>query len=165
MSSEITTVFMLVGSVIAAGAAYMFTKWREREAEWRKEKREHYKTFVASLSGNLEGESTPQGKVAFNRATNNLNLIAPQSVIEALIAFREEIKVSNPNRQQERHDALLSGLLYEMRKDLKISPRDDSSTFLVRLWSSGCPPKGLHPSPEVQNVSECSLPPEPGQKP
>jgi len=128
----------LAGSGIAACcAAYVFAKWREREAEWRKDKREYYKAFVASLSGTVEGDDTPEGMLAFNRATNDLSLIAPQRVIEALIAFRKETSISNPDRRQDRHDQLLSRLLYEMRKDLALSPKDDEKTFRVVLWASG----------------------------
>jgi len=137
MPVEIATVITIVGGVIVAGATYVFTKWREREAEWRKDKRENYKAFVASLSGPVEGDDTPEGMLAFNRATNDLSLIAPQRVIEALIAFRKETSISNPDRRQDRHDQLLSRLLYEMRKDLALSPKDDEKTFRVVLWASG----------------------------
>ncbi|MFZ1934200.1 MAG: hypothetical protein WCB27_26075 [Thermoguttaceae bacterium] len=137
MPTEIATLITVVGGVIAAGATYLFTKWREREAEWRKDKREYYKAFMASCSANVEGDSTPEGKLAFNRATNDLSLIAPQRVIEALIAYREETSISNPDRRQDRHDQLLSRLLYEMRRDLAMSPKDDEDTFRVILWASG----------------------------
>src|SRR5664280_3670867 len=98
-----STVITLACSALVAVLGYLFTKSHEREAEWRKDKREYYKAFVASLSSIIEGESTPKGKVEFNRATNNLSLIAPQRVIEALIAFREETSTSNRNRQRDRH--------------------------------------------------------------
>jgi len=79
MSAEITTALIAAsGAVVLAGASYWFTKKREREAELRKEKLEHYKDFVASLSGIVSGESTPEGQRAFSRACNKLNLVAPQ---------------------------------------------------------------------------------------
>ena len=138
MSSEITVILTtIISSVVVAGSTYLFTKWKEWESEWRKDKREYYKAFVTSLSGNVDGDATEEGKLAFNRATIDLNLIAPQRVIEALIAYREEISFSNANRQQVRHDELLSLLLYEMRKDLGMSPKDDGKTFRVLLWASG----------------------------
>jgi len=145
MSIELTAVASLVGSVIAAGAAYVFTKWREREEEWRKDKREFYKAFVASLSDVVEGESTLVGQVAFNLATNNLSLIAPQRVIEALIEYRKEVSISNPDRRQDRFEQVMSRLLYEMRKDLGMSPRDNEGTFRVLLWSAGIPKTNMPP--------------------
>jgi len=43
---------------------------------------------VASLSGIITSEDTPDGQRAFAKACNNLNLIAPQPVIQALQAFQ-----------------------------------------------------------------------------
>jgi hypothetical protein len=146
MSTEVGALFAIAGSILGAGASYLFSKWREREAEWRKDRREFYKAFVASSSLVVEGDVTPEGKLVFNRATNDLNLIAPQRVIEALIAFRKETSISNQNsRTQESHDRLYSRLLYEMRKDLAMSPKDDEATFRVLLWASGNTPRKQPP--------------------
>ncbi|MGE5493549.1 MAG: hypothetical protein ACM31P_20005 [Actinomycetota bacterium] len=143
MGAEIVTaVIGASGAVVLAGATYWFTKKREREAELRKEKLEHYKEFVASQSGIVGGDATPEGQKAFARACNNLNLIAPQSVLKALQAFQDEIGVSNPNPSRQRHDDLLSRLFYEIRKDLGISPGDDEASFKVGLWASGASPGG-----------------------
>jgi hypothetical protein len=130
----------IIGSILAAGVTYSFTKKRERDAELRKEKLEHYKDFVASLSGIISGESTPDNQRAFARASNKLMLVAPQPVIEALQAFQQETKVSNPNKSLDRHDELMSKLFYEMRKDLGISPADNLDSFKVGLWASGVKP-------------------------
>src|SRR5690606_3112348 len=92
--------------------------------------------FVASLSGIVTGEDTPDGQRAFARACNNLNLVAPQPVIQALQLFQDEIRVSNSNQSRERHDQLLSRLLYEIRKDLGVWPKD-SQDFKVGIWASG----------------------------
>ena len=140
MPFELAPVITVVGGIVAAGAAYMFTKWREREAEWRKDKREYYKAFVASLSETLQNETTSGGPVAFRRATNDLNLIAPQRVVESLIAYRHEISISNPHRDADRENRLLSRLLFEMRRDLAMSPKDDEATFRVVLWAAGIAP-------------------------
>lgn len=123
-----------------AGATYWFTKKRERDAELRKEKLEHYKEFVASLSGIVSGESTPDGQRAFARACNKLNLIAPQAVVKALQDFQQEIKVSNSQPNAEHHDRLMSLLIHEMRKDLQVTPKDKDSSFVFGLWASGVPP-------------------------
>src|SRR5438876_149720 len=97
-----TTIFAALiasfGGIAVVGATYWFTKQREREAEWRKEKLEYYKAFVVALGGTIAGEATPEGHRAFARACNNLNLVAPQAVIEALREFQQEIKISNPNK-------------------------------------------------------------------
>lgn len=136
----LTALIAVLGGVVAAAASYWFTKRREREADWRKEKLAHYKAFIESLSGAIEGETTADGQRAFARASNNLLLVAPQAVIQALDEFRSEIKVSNKNKSLERHDALLAKLLVVIRKDLAIQPPDDPSSFQAKLWASGVKP-------------------------
>jgi len=141
MSTEmITTLITASGAFALAGASYWFTKQRERDAELRKEKLEHYKDFVSSLSGIISGEGTPDGQRTFSRACNKLNLVAPQAVIDALQLFQQQIKIGNDRRSNEQHDRLMSKLFYEIRRDLKITPRDRESTFRVGLWASGVPP-------------------------
>jgi hypothetical protein len=138
MSIEIAgPMWAAVGSVLVAGATYWFTKKREREADLRREKLEHYKAFVLSLSGILEKESSPAGQKAFSQACNNLLLFAPQPVLNALQQFQLETKISNPNRSREKHDRLLSKLLLEIRGDLDVKPKDDPKDFSVWLWTSG----------------------------
>lgn len=138
MAAEIiTSILTASGAIAVAGTSYWFTKKREREAELRKEKLEHYKDFVFSLSGIISGESTAESQRAFSLACNKLNLVAPQSVIIALQRFQKEIK--NINVSLERHDQLMSDLFFEMRKDLGVSPDDEKNTFKVGLWSSGQP--------------------------
>lgn len=143
MAAEVTTALIAAsGAIVLAGATYWFTKQREREAELRKEKLEHYKDFVASLSGIVAGESTEEAQRQFARACNRLNLIAPQEVIRALQAFQQAIKVTNTHSTQAEHDRLMSKLFFEMRKDLRISPKDRDDSFLFGIWASEAPPKG-----------------------
>ncbi|MCW5649787.1 MAG: hypothetical protein KIS62_08585 [Ramlibacter sp.] len=142
MAAEIVTAFVASsGAIVLAGATYWFTKKREREAELRKEKLEHYKDFVASLSGIVSGEGTPENQRAFARACNKLNLVAPQAVVKALQDFQQEIKVSNLQRSDERHDRLMSKVFQEIRKDLQVTPQDKDPSFIFGLWASGAPPK------------------------
>jgi hypothetical protein len=137
----LTTLAAASGAIALAVTSYWFTKKREREAELRKEKLDHYKEFVASLSGILDGEGTPEGQRAFARACNKLNLVAPQTVILALQKFQQEIKVTNQAKSRQRHDELMSRLFYEIRKDLQIKPEDTKSNFQVGLWAAGVPPE------------------------
>ena len=139
-SIVITAVLTALTGITVAGCTYWFTKQREREAELRKEKLQHYKEFATCLSGIIEGESTADGQRGYALAHNKLLLVAPQPVIDALRAFQEEIRISNPNKSKKRHDDLLSRLFYEIRHDLRISPRDRETTFQVALVSSGVRP-------------------------
>ena len=144
MSAEVITALITAcGGILLAGATYWFTKQKEREADWRKEKLEHYKEFVASLSGIISGEATAEGQRIFAGACNKLNLVAPQPVIEALREFQQEIKITNSDKSQDRHDKLMSHLFYQIRKDLNISPTDNIQTFQVGLWASGVKPSKI----------------------
>lgn len=138
MTVEIITALIASASALTlAGASYWFTKQRERDADLRREKLEHYKDFTSTLTGIIRNEATSEGQKAFSAACNKLNLIAPQPVIKALHAFQEEISVKNKDKDDNKHDQLLSNLFYEIRKDLKISPADTKETLLIRLWASG----------------------------
>lgn len=138
MSTEFAnTMVAAVGSVLVAASTYWLTKKQERDAELRREKLGYYKTFLASLSGILDKESSPEGQRAFSLACNNMFLFAPQSVLAALRRYQEETRISNPNRQNDLHDQLLTNLLLEIRKDLKVRPKDNPASFKAWLWSSG----------------------------
>jgi hypothetical protein len=137
----LTSVISAASALLVAVAGYVFTKRAEREARWRDEKLAHYKEFVASLSGVIENETTPEGQVRFAKACNDVLLFAPQRVIQTLDEFHDEIRISNPNKSKERHDALLARLLLETRRDIGIRPADDEKSFRVHLWASGVPPR------------------------
>jgi hypothetical protein len=137
VSGTIATLFASITTVAVASLTYWLTKQKEREAQLRTEKLEHYKAFVVSLTGILEGESRDQDQKAFAKACNNLLMFAPQPVLEALRGFQEESRASNPNKSRENHDRVLSELLLEIRKDLGVSPKDDPETFRAWLWGSG----------------------------
>lgn len=133
----LTAIIAAFGAVMAAVLTYWFTKEKEREADWRKEKIAHYKAFIDSISGIIEGDATDEGHMAFARATTSLLLIAPQSVLEALYEYRDHNAISNANRSYEHHDKLLAKLIAEIRKDVNIKLKDDLITFRPRLYSSG----------------------------
>ena len=136
MSAIFAQILTIVGGLFIAAATYWFTKKKEREAEWRKEKLAYYKAFVGSLSGVVNGEHTHQNQKDFSKAVNNLMLFAPQLVLNELYKFVEAITL-NKNLPLDEHDKLLSDLLYQVRKDVGIYPPDNVETFIVHLRSSG----------------------------
>jgi hypothetical protein len=113
---------------------------KEREAEWRKYKFEQYKEFPISVSGIVGRDSTPEGNRSFARACNTLHLIGSKGVLTALHEFQDEIRVSNTNQSDVRHDAPLSKLIWEIREDLGIPRTSEASDFVARLWCSGAEP-------------------------
>lgn len=135
-----TIIASLVGVVVAGLTAvitYATTKKREREAELRKEKLEHYKDFMASLSGIISGEGTPEAQQAFARACNKLNLVAPHAVIVALPSFQQEIKVTNPKPLKHRMTSLCRCSFTRCARIWDFAIRAS-----VKDWSLVCGPPG-----------------------
>ena len=79
----------------------------------------------------------------FALASNTIALAAPQYVIDAFMAFHDEVKFSNPNKSPEKHDKLLNDLLLAVRKDIGLAKGDDVTTFNFHLIGStpNGPPK------------------------
>jgi hypothetical protein len=137
MDTKITASAIAAAStVLVAVLSYLFTKWREREADWRKWKHEQYKEFIVSISGITGTDSTEDGQRSFAKACNTLHYIGSKAVIDAMHAYQIGAMLSNPNRDAQ-HDALLSRLIWEIRKDAKIPKTPKPSVFSVRLWCSG----------------------------
>ena len=113
------------------------TKEAERESEWRKEKLKYYLGFVESLSGITDSEITIDGEISFAKSCNDLHALAPQSVLNALHQYQEEIRISNSNPSNQAKQVALDNLLFEMRKDLKLKPHDKKEEYQMLLWTTG----------------------------
>jgi hypothetical protein len=81
----------------------------------------------------VDGIDKNEANMRFALALNTIALVAPQYVVSALMNFHDEIKFSNPNKKPENHDKLLIELLLAIRKDIKISEKDDPNTFKFHL--------------------------------
>lgn len=130
-------------SIAVAAVSYFFTKLKEREADWRKQKLEHYRELLEGISGTVGSDSTPEGNRRFARAPNVIALVASQKVLNALRDYQDEVRVTNTNKSDERHDKVLVNLLLAIREDLNISPKDDHETFSFKLWCSGTNDKAI----------------------
>lgn len=135
-------------SIAVAAITFFLTKRKEREAEWRKQKLEHYREFLDALSGIVGTDSTPEAQRRWAKATNTIGLVASQRVLAALWKFQESIANSNPNRSNEDHDRKLNQLMFAIRADLGVSPKDDPANASFRLWCSGT--NESLPSPSAQ---------------
>lgn len=124
-------------AIVVPGLSFYLTKSKERQAEWQRYKFEFYKDLIQSLSGIVGTDSTLEGNRRFAAACNSLHLIASKGVLDALHDFQDEIRVSNPSRDDDRHDALLSRLEWEIRRDLGIPHNPPFDLFEARLWCSG----------------------------
>lgn len=136
-ASVVVEVIAAAAGVSIAALSYLFTKRKEREADWRKWKYEQYKEFMISLSSTVGTDSTPEGQRIYTKACNTLNLIGSTGVLAALRDFREETGPSNPHKSLVRHDALFSKLVWEIRQDVGIPGTPEASDFSACLWCSG----------------------------
>jgi hypothetical protein len=135
-AQTIATVLAFLTVLLGATWTYWLTKKKDREAEIRREKLEYYKAFIASISGVLKDESTPEGHRAFAKACNNLFLFAPQSVLDALREY-QNLTRKGSSFSREEYEQVYSALLFEIRRDLEIQPKDKRETFRAWVWASG----------------------------
>lgn len=141
-TSIVVSVITVSGSVLIAALTFYLTKRHERDAQWQNQKLNHYKVLLSSISAlTEEGPHRYEADRNFALAANTIALAASQPVILALMAFHDEIKVSNPDKSLARHDELLRTLLLEICKDIGLSGDDDPTTFQFHLI--GQPPSAL----------------------
>jgi hypothetical protein len=121
-------------SIISASLTFYLTKRAERRDKLQQRKLEHYGQLMTAISDLAsDGVDQAEANERFNRAVNTIVLVAPQKVVQAVMAFHDEVKVSNPNRTQEGHDKKLTDLVLAIRASLELPFRDDPQTFLFHL--------------------------------
>lgn len=158
MKTEIVVAIIAASaSIFGAAVTFYLTKQKDREAEWRKQKLEHYKELLLAMSGIVGTDATPEGQLRFAKACNTVVLVASQQVVQSLLNYQDEISVSNAHKSLERERQFLNKLLLEVRKDIGISPADDPSTFSFALWCSGANESRNNQLPS-SNSSFTSLP-------
>ena len=126
----VVEVIASAAAVIVAALSYLFTKMKEREADWRKWKYEQYKEFLTALSENI-GPPNPETHRTFLRACNTLNLIGSRGVLVSLQSLIASMNADNP---REENNARISGLVWEIRRDLRIPGTPRAADFSARLW-------------------------------
>jgi len=136
-SAIFVAVITAAGSILVASLTFYLTKRNQLEVDRQQNKVNHYKVLLSSLSDlATDGTDKDEANRKFALASNTIALVAPQSVITALMKFHDEIKFSNPNKSDNKHDELLVKLLLEIRKDIGVSGRDDNKTFNFHLIGS-----------------------------
>lgn len=138
MDASVTTAIITSSSaVILAALTFFLTKRSERLSEWRQKKLDHYKQLLSGISDlAVDGIDKNEANKRFALTVNTIALVAPQSVITALMNFHDEIKFSNQNKSRENHDRLLIELLLAIRRDIKLTSKDNRKTFIFHLIGS-----------------------------
>ncbi|MBI4651832.1 hypothetical protein HY745_11225 [Candidatus Desantisbacteria bacterium] len=119
-NSIIVALIEVSGSIIA----FVLTKRHEMKSEWKKEKLNHFKVLLSSLSA-LQANNVDKIKAFenFALAFNTIALVAPQAVINALIELHKKCKNNGDYIEP------LKKLMLEIRKDIGLSKKDNPKTF------------------------------------
>jgi hypothetical protein len=127
---------ILIPALVGVFTLYK-SKAAERESEWRKEKLRLYLNFVEALSGITDCEMSPDGAIKFAKACNDLHALACPQVLLALHAYQDKMALSNTISTSKQRQVALNKLIFEMRRDLKVNPKDKETEFEMLLWTSG----------------------------
>ncbi len=137
--------YQIIVAIITAGAAiivavvsFFLNESAKRKTEWQQKKFGHYQNLLLAISDLvIDGKNKTKANQDFSTASNTIALIAPQKVIDALMAFHDEVKWANrDSASPERHDELLKNLILLIREDIGLSKNDDSKTFAFHLIGS-----------------------------
>lgn len=110
-ASILVAIISAATGVVVAALSFLFTKFREREADWRQEKLKHYKELMAAISGIVIEHSTPENQQRFAEACNVVGLVASQNVIKHLHVFQQTIKITRAPLTNEEHDKALTACM------------------------------------------------------
>lgn len=88
MSGYLLTVLIsgalsVLAALVTVVLTHYFGRKRDREADWRKMKLEHYKEYVAALSGTVHHPMDSTVQRRHSDAVNSLTLVAPTKVLTA----------------------------------------------------------------------------------
>ena len=137
MSDVIVAIIAASTSVVVAALSFYLTKRHELFVQRQSEKINHYKVLFSAISDLfVDGTDKDDANRRFALATNTIALVAPQEVIDALMAFHDEIKYSNPNRSENKFYKLFNALLLAIRRDIRLAKGDDKATFDFHLVGS-----------------------------
>jgi hypothetical protein len=121
--------------LLASALTFFLTKAKEREVDWRAQKLEHYKAFLAALNAIVGPLALAEDRVRFANAANNISLIGSKEVLIALRAFLDVTADSRTPDDLDRHDELLTKLIIGIRKDIGIKGAPLPGDYEFRLWS------------------------------
>lgn len=121
-------------SIVAAAMSFILTKRAERKDILQQRKLNHYQELLSAISDlAIDDIDKGEANIKFARSVNTIALVAPLEVINALMDFHVETRISNPNRTLRGHDERLKELLLAMRKSLELPFKDNPANFNFHL--------------------------------
>lgn len=135
--SAAASIIVAAASIIVAAATFVLTKRAQRKDLLQQRKLVHYQDLLSAISDlAVDDTDKTEANLKFAKALNTIALVAPQSVITALMDFHDEAKLSDPNKSPDGHDRKLQILLLEIRKSLELPFKDKPDSFNFHLIGS-----------------------------
>lgn len=142
MDTTITVISAIVIAIVSSYVTNWFTRRTRLEAEWRIDKIRHYRELLDSITEVMSlPENFDEVHRRYARVCNAVILIAPQKVTDILFEFykgQQDRFFKDPDDGLEDNfitdqKILLKRLVLAIRKDMRITPRDDPDTFKFKL--------------------------------
>ena len=133
----LVAVVSAAAGIFASASTFFLTKKKEHQAEWRKQKLESYKELLSAMNGVTGKLPSIEARLRFAHAINHIMLVASPPVLVSLRTLLDEIARLNPNQGNNRHDDLLTELMYAIRGDLGIHPNRADRDFRFKLSAPG----------------------------
>ena len=133
-SSILIALISASASILVASFTFYFTKRHQTRSEWKKEKLEHYRKLLVSLSDlAVDGKDKENANQAFSEYSNTICLVASQDVIHKLMVLHDAIKLPIDKRDIDSEAKLINLLMVAMRKDIGLTKKDNIETFNFHL--------------------------------
>ena len=139
-TSVVVSIVTAAGSLLVASATFFLTKRYQAKSEWQQKKLDHYRELLSAMSDTAQKTDLHEAVKRFALAVSTICLVAPQHVIQALMELHDEIRLSNPNKSQEKHDECVRKLMLAIRKDIGLSGKDEPGTFnfhIIGVYPTG----------------------------
>ena len=137
-TKDLLTIISPFASIILAGITYYFAKQKDREADRRKLKIDHYDELAKAMSkivASKEASSSIEARRRFMDACNTVLIIASPKVVIALKMLFYEI-TKTEGRDKEKHDRLLTNLMIAIREDIGVTNDGFDASFRFLLMSA-----------------------------
>jgi hypothetical protein len=133
-NSILIAIISASASILVAALTFYLTKRHQTRSEWKKEKLEHYRKLLVSLSDlAVDGKNKDKANQDFSEYSNTICLVASQEVIHKLMTLHDQIKRPKEQRDFELEAKLLNALMMAIRKDIGLTKKDDASNFDFHL--------------------------------
>ncbi|MCP4651373.1 MAG: hypothetical protein GY853_15010 [PVC group bacterium] len=131
------TLFVAIAvAILSSYLTYYFTRKIRLDAEWRIDKLDHYNKLITSISNMSAPDYNYQLALnEFSLAMNATSLVAPQSVVDLLQEFQYDLKKLKSDDGVKVAKERIRQIILEIRKDLNISPKDNTDTFRFQFFA------------------------------